>query len=678
MVQNIDQRAVDTVRCLAADVVKGANSGHPGAPMGCAPMAHVLFNKFMTYNPKNPKFINRDRFVLSNGHGCALQYIMLHISGYDVSLEDLKQFRQLDSKTPGHPEATDTPGIEVTTGPLGQGVSNAVGLAAAEAHYAATFNRPGFELFNNHTYVILGDGCLQEGVTAEAISLAGHWKLGKLIALYDDNAITIDGSTEVSFTEDTIKRFEAYGWHTIIVGDGDNDLVSIEKAIEAAKAVTDKPTLIKVKTTIGYGSLNQGEEKVHGSPLSDADIKQVKEKFGFNGEEKYVVPQEVYDLYATRAEQGAQAEEAWNALFAQYKTEFPEEGAEIERRFSGKLPQGWEAALPRFTPADPAVATRKLSESVLTALSDVLPELLGGSADLTGSNLTRWKKAVDFQHPSTGLGDYSGRYFRYGVREHGMFAIMNGLTAYGGSIPFGGTFLNFLTYGWGAARLSALSHLRVIYVMTHDSIGLGEDGPTHQPIETLVLTRATPNMLTFRPADGNEVSGTYLVAIENEHRPSVIALSRQNLPQLEGSSIEAVRRGGYVLQEAEGAKMILVATGSEVSLAVDAAKELAAQGIPTRVVSMPCSELYDEQPQEYKDTVLSAGIPIISIEALGVTGWERYSHAQVGMRSFGASAPIKQLYNKFDITVEATVAKAKKVIAYYESAGYVPQVGLQF
>ncbi|KAI9255917.1 transketolase [Helicostylum pulchrum] len=678
MTQNIDQRAVNTVRCLAADVVKGANSGHPGAPMGCAPMAHVLFNKFMTYNPKNPKFINRDRFVLSNGHGCALQYIMLHLSGYEVSMEDLKQFRQLDSKTPGHPEANDTPGIEVTTGPLGQGISNAVGLAAAEAHYAATFNRPGYELFDNYTYCILGDGCLQEGVSAESISLAGHWKLGKLIALYDDNAITIDGSTDVSFTEDVVKRFDSYDWHVVVVGDGDNDLASIEKAIEEAKSVTDKPTLIKVKTTIGYGSLNEGGEKVHGSPLSDDDIKQVKEKFGFNPEQKYFVPQEVYDLYAARAEQGAETEAAWNALFAQYKTEFPEEFAEIERRFSGKLPEGWEAALPRFTPADPAVATRKLSEGVLTSLSDVLPELLGGSADLTGSNLTRWKKAVDFQHPSTGLGDYSGRYFRYGVREHGMFAIMNGLTAYGGNIPFGGTFLNFLTYGWGAARLSALSHLRVIYVMTHDSIGLGEDGPTHQPVETLVLTRATPNMLTFRPADGNEVSGTYLVAIENVHRPSVIALSRQNLPQLEGSSIEAVRRGGYVLQDVEGAKLILVATGSEVSLAVETAKELAAQGIPTRVVSMPCTEIYDEQSQEYKDTVLSAGIPIVSIEALGITGWDRYSHAHVGMRTFGASAPIKELYNKFGITVEATIAKAKKVIAYYENAGYVPQVGLDF
>ncbi|KAI8343855.1 transketolase, partial [Chlamydoabsidia padenii] len=663
MVKTTEQHAIDTVRVLAADVVRGANSGHPGAPMGCAPMAHVLFNNHITLNPKNPKFINRDRFVLSNGHGCALQYVYLHLLGFDVSMDDLKQFRQLGSKTPGHPEANDTPGIEVTTGPLGQGIANAVGLAAAEAHYAATFNKPGFELFNNHSFVILGDGCLQEGVAAEAISLAGHWKLGKLIALYDDNNITIDGSTEVSFTEDTIKRFEAYGWHTIVVADGDNDINAINKAVEEAKAVTDKPSLIKIKTTIGYGSLLQGEEKVHGAPLSGDDIKQVKEKFGFNPEESYVVPKEVYDLYAARAAHGAQAEAAWNALFAKYKQEFPAEAAEIERRFSGKLPEGWEAALPKFTPADAAVATRKLSEGVLTALSNVIPELIGGSADLTGSNLTRWKTAVDFQHPSTGLGDYSGRYLRYGVREHAMFSIMNGLTSYGGIIPYGGTFLNFLTYGWGAARLSALSHLRVIYVMTHDSIGLGEDGPTHQPIETLTLTRATPNMLTFRPADGNEVSGTYLVAIENQHRPSVIALSRQNLPQLEGSSIEIVRKGGYVLQDAADAKVIFVATGSEVSLAVDAAKKLAAEGVAARVVSMPCTELYDEQSEEYKKSVLTPGVPVIAIESLGAWGWERYSHAQIGMTTFGASGPIKDLYNKFNITADAAVAKAHKVIA---------------
>ncbi|ORY89956.1 transketolase [Syncephalastrum racemosum] len=677
MVQSIEQQAINTVRVLAADVVKGANSGHPGAPMGCAPMAHVLFNQ-MTFNPKNPKFINRDRFVLSNGHGCALQYIYLHLLGYDVSMDDLKQFRQIGSKTPGHPESADTPGIEVTTGPLGQGISNAVGLAIAQEHLAATFNKPGFELFNNHTYVILGDGCLQEGVAAEAISLAGHLKLGKLIALYDDNSITIDGDTAVSFTEDTVKRFESYGWHVSSVADGDNDIAAIQQAVEQAKAVTDKPSLIKIKTTIGYGSLNQGKEKVHGSPLADDDIKQVKQKLGFNPDEKYVVPNEVYEYYGARAAHGAQAEAAWNALYQKYTEQFPQEAAELSRRLAGKLPENWQQALPRFTPADAAVATRKLSEGVLTALSEIIPDLVGGSADLTGSNLTRWKKAVDFQHPSTGLGDYSGRYVRYGVREHAMFAIMNGLAAYGGIIPFGGTFLNFLTYGWGAARLSALSHLRVIYVMTHDSIGLGEDGPTHQPIETLTISRATPNMLTFRPADGNEVSGTYLVAIENAHRPSVIALSRQNLPQLEGSSIEAVTKGAYILQDAPNAKVAFVATGSEVSLAVEAAKKLADEGVPARVVSMPCSELFDEQPLEYRKSVFPAGLPVVSVEALGTYGWEKYAHAHVGMTTFGASGPAPALYKKFGITADAAAEKAKKVAAYYEKTGYVPELGLQF
>ncbi|KAL0089254.1 transketolase [Phycomyces blakesleeanus] len=678
MVQTIEQISINTVRALAADVVRGANSGHPGAPMGCAPMAHVLFGRHINANPKNPKFINRDRFVLSNGHGCALQYVYLHLMGYDVSIEDLKHFRQLNSKTPGHPEVNDTPGIEVTTGPLGQGISNAVGLAAAEAHYAATFNRPGYEIFNNYTYTIVGDGCLQEGVSAEAVSLAGHWKLGKLIALYDDNKITIDGDTAVSFTEDVIQRFESYGWHTIIVTDGDNDIEAISKAVEEAKLVTDKPTLIKIRTTIGYGSLNQGEEKVHGSPLSAADIKQVKEKFGFNPEEEFAVSDEVYKFWSARAERGANIEAEWNALYAKYSAEFPEEAAELNRRLANELPAGWEAALPRFTPADPAVATRKLSEGVLTALSEVLPELIGGSADLTGSNLTRWKKAVDFQHPSTGLGDYSGRYMRYGVREHAMFAIMNGLCAYGGIIPFGGTFLNFLTYGWGAARLSALSHHRVIYVMTHDSIGLGEDGPTHQPIETLALTRATPNMLTFRPADGNEVSGTYLAAIENQHRPSVIALSRQNLPNLVGSSVEIVRKGAYVLSGPKDAKIAFVATGSEVEIAVNAAKALAQEGVAARVISMPCSELFDDQSEEYKKSVFAPGIPVISIEALGTFGWERYSHTSIGMKTFGASAPIKDLYKKFGITPEDAVAKAHKVIAYYEKVGYVPEIGLEF
>ncbi|KAI8081152.1 transketolase [Thamnidium elegans] len=677
MASDLEQKSIDTIRVIAADTVRAASSGHPGAPMGCAPIAHILFTKFLNANPKNPYFINRDRFLLSNGHACALQYIMLHLLGYNVSMDDLKQFRQLGSKTPGHPERLDTDGVEVTTGPLGQGVGNAVGMAIAEAQLSATYNRPGFEIFNNYTYFLLGDGCLQEGVASEAASLAGHLKLGKLIAFYDDNSITIDGDTAVSFTEDVVKRFESYDWHTIVVGHGDTDFSSIEKAITEARSVTDKPTLIKVKTTIGYGSLLQGKEKVHGSPLSDDDIKQIKKKFGFNPDKTFDISSDVYDLYHARAKEGAQYEAKWNELFKQYKAKYAKEAAEIERRFAEKLPEGWEKALPRFTPSDDAVATRKLSEGVLTAIEAKLPELIGGSADLTGSNLTRWTDAVDFQHPSTGLGDYTGRYLRYGIREHGMFAIMNGMAAYGGIIPYGGTFLNFLTYGWGAARLSAISHIRVLYVMTHDSIGLGEDGPTHQPIETLALTRATPNMLTFRPADGNETSGTYLAAISNLTRPSIIALSRQNLPQLKGTSIEAVLKGAYVLQTDEKPQIVFVSTGSEVCIAVEAAKALAEKKISSRVVSMPCTELFDDQSAEYKKEVFPLGVPVISIEALSTFGWDRYSHAHIGLNTFGQSGKADDVYKFFKITSEHAVEKAEKVIAHFKKLGYVPEVNAQ-
>ncbi|KAK7429600.1 Transketolase [Neonectria magnoliae] len=660
----LDTKAINTIRVLAADATFNSNSGHPGAPMGMAPVAHVLFNKFMKFNPKNPKWLNRDRFVLSNGHGCMLQYALLHLFGYDLSIGDLKAFRTVDSKTPGHPEAHDTPGIEVTTGPLGQGICNAVGLAIAQAHTAATFNKPGFNLIDNYTYAFLGDGCLQEGVSSEASSLAGHLQLGNLIAIWDDNHITIDGNTNVSFTEDVVKRYEAYGWHVVVVEDGDNDLAGIEAAIKLAQSVTDKPTLIKLKTTIGFGSLNQGTHGVHGSPLKADDIKQLKEKFGFNPDESFAVPQEVYDLYGKHSSEGAALEEEWNQLLAKYGETFAKEHADLVRRQTGDLPEGWEKSLPVYTTSDPAIASRKLSETVLSKVESVIPELFGGSADLTGSNLTRWKAAVDFQPENTGLGDYSGRYIRYGVREHAMGAIMNGLSAYGTILPYSGTFLNFVSYAAGAVRLSALSQIRNIWVATHDSIGLGEDGPTHQPIETLAHFRALPNCMVWRPADGNETSGAYYIALTSKHTPSIIALSRQNLPQLEGSTIEKAAKGGYVLHEVEGANITLVSTGSEVSVAVDAAKLLDEKhNIKVRIVSMPCCEVFDQQSKEYRLSVLPDGIPSLSIEVMTTLGWERYTHEQFGLNRFGASGPYK---DKFEFTPEGIAKRALATIEFWK------------
>jgi len=669
-----DTHAVNTIRVLAADTVFKSNSGHPGAPMGCAPMAHLLFSRFMNYNPKNPTWANRDRFVLSNGHACALQYIMLHLMGYPTTMDDLKNFRQLGSNTPGHPESHMTVGIEVTTGPLGQGFANAVGLAIGEAHMAATFNKPGFELFNNYTFMITGDGCLQEGVASEAASLAGHLQLGKLIALYDDNHITIDGDTEVSFTEDVVKRFEAYGWHVIVVKDGNSDLEGMAKAIEEAKKVTDKPTLIKIFTTIGFGSLMAGTEKVHGSPLKADDITQLKKAMGFNPEEHFAVPQSTYDLYHAKAAKGAGINSEWDALVEKYSAQYPELASELKRRLANELPEDWAKALPRFTPADKAIATRKLSESVLNKVADLLPELMIGSADLTGSNLTRWKTAVDFQPESSGVGNYAGRYLRYGVREHGMSAIMNGLDAYGGIIPAGATFLNFISYASGAVRLSALSGHRVIYIMTHDSIGLGEDGPTHQPIETMAMIRATPTLVDMRPADGNETSGAYLFAISAKDRPSVLALTRQDLPQLEGSSVEKTLFGGYVLQEVEGADVTLVGTGSEVSLCVDAAKLLKEQGIKARIVSMPSTTLFDEQSHEYRASVLIDGVPSVSVEAMTTFGWNRYAHESLGIDTFGASGPYKEVYRHFGLVPDIVAAKVQKIVAFYKGEGHVPSL----
>ncbi|GAA6011616.1 hypothetical protein JCM11491_004706 [Sporobolomyces phaffii] len=663
-----DFKCINTIRTLALEPTPVT----PELPWEWLPsLTFSSATRFLNCNPADSKWINRDRFVLSNGHGCALQYVLLALLGYKISIDDLKQFRQLDSITPGHPELGVTDGIEVTTGPLGQGFANAVGLAIAQAHLGATFNKDGFPIFDNHTYMFTGDGCLMEGVSSEAASLAGHLKLGNLIAIYDDNKISIDGDTNIAFTEDVAKRFESYDWQVIIVDNGDDDLEAMAKAIEQAKAETRKPSIIRLRTTIGYGSRDQGTHGVHGNPLKADDTVEIKKKFGFNPEEFFVVPDETKKVYGDVAKKGAEAQEKWNKLFAEYESKYPEEAKDIKRRVEGKLPEGWEKALPTFTPTDDAVASRKLSEVLLAKLSTVIPELVSGSADLTPSNLTRWKNAVDFQPEETGLGDYTGRYIRYGVREHGMGAIANGIAAYGPNlmIPAVGTFLNFVSYAAGALRLSALSHQRVIWVATHDSIGLGEDGPTHQPIETVAHFRALPNCNVWRPADGNETSASYYMALTSTHTPSVLALTRQNLPQLEGSSIEKANKGAYVLHEEANAAITLLATGSEVSLAVETAEVLKKKGIAARVVSMPCMEVFREQSQDYKLSVLPDGAPILSIEAYSTFGWAEWSHAHAGINTFGASAPAKQVYNKFGLTGDALAERSQKVIDYFKKIG---------
>ncbi|OCH95652.1 transketolase [Obba rivulosa] len=667
--QPADDVCIATIRTLAADVVGKANSGHPGAPMGMAPAAHVLFSRFFNANPKNSKWYNRDRFVLSNGHACALQYILLHLLGYKLSIDDLKAFRQIDSLTPGHPEAGHTDGIEVTTGPLGQGFANAVGLGIAQAHMAAVYNREGYDLINNYTYVFTGDGCLMEGVSSEAASLAGHLQLGNLIYIYDDNHISIDGDTNVAFTENIEQRFLSYGWQVLHVDNGDTDLEAIYNAIVEAREEKTKPTLIRLRTTIGYGSKQQGTHGVHGSPLKADDIQALKSKFGFPPDQTFHVPQKTYSVYAAAAARGAALEKQWNALLDSYAQKYPTEHAELTRRIAGKLPDGWEKNLPVYTPADAAQASRKLSEIVLTAITPALPDLMGGSADLTGSNLTRVKSAVDFQPDSTGLGSYKGTYIRYGVREHGMGAIANGLSAYGGIVPFVGTFLNFVSYAAGAVRLSALSKHHVIWVATHDSIGLGEDGPTHQPIETAAHFRAMPNIDFWRPADGNETSAAYLQALKRNTTPSILSLSRQNLPNLENSTIERASLGGYVLHEVEGEDLTFVSSGSEVSIVLEAAQKLQAEGIKARVVSLPCWSIFDQQPEEYRLSVLRSGAPILSVEALATLGWQKYSHEQYGLEGWGASGPYQKVYEKFGLTGSNLAAVGKKVAEFYKKKG---------
>jgi transketolase len=659
--QSLEELCINSIRFLAIDAVEKAKSGHPGLPMGAAPMAFVLWDRFMRFNPKNPQWFNRDRFVLSAGHGCMLQYALLYLTGYEqVSLDALKQFRQWGSVTPGHPENFETEGVEVTTGPLGQGIANGVGLAMAEAHLAAKFNKPDCQLVDHYTYVILGDGCNMEGVSGEACSLAGHLGLGKLIALYDDNHISIDGSTDISFTEDVGKRFEAYGWHVLHVQDGNHDLASIEKAIAAAKAVTDKPSLIKVTTTIGYGSPNKSNSAdVHGAALGTDEVAATRQNLGWS-HEPFVVPDDALAHFRKAVERGATAESKWNEIYAAYKAKYASEAAEFERLISNKLPEGWEKALPQYTPADKAQATRKHSEIVLNALAPVLPELIGGSADLTHSNYTLMKGFGDFQK-----GQYQNRNVRFGVREHGMGAICNGLVLHNsGLIPYGATFLIFTDYMRASIRLSALSEAGVIWVMTHDSVALGEDGPTHQPIETIASLRAIPNLLVMRPADGNETSGAYKVAVANRKRPTLLALSRQNLANLEGSTIDNVAKGGYIISDSQGTPdIILIGTGSEVELCVKSAEVLRGEGHKVRVVSMPCCELFDEQDEAYRESVLPKAVTKrLAVEAGCSFGWCRYvgdKGSTISIDRFGVSAPGGLAMEKFGYTVDNVVAKAK-------------------
>jgi len=656
-------KCVNAIRFLSIDGVNKAKSGHPGLPMGCAPMAYVLWGEEMKFNPKNPAFFNRDRFVLSAGHGSMLQYSLLHLAGFDsVKLDDLKQFRQWNSKTPGHPENFLTTGVEVTTGPLGQGICNAVGLAAAEAHLGARFNKPDMKIVDHYTYCILGDGCMMEGISNEAASLAGHWGLGKLICLYDDNRISIDGHTEISFTEDVAKRFEALGWHVQHVKDGNTDFDGLRKAVATAKSVTDKPSLIKVSTLIGYGSPNKADSHdVHGAPLgaeeTAATRKNLKWEFG-----EFEVPKDVYAAM-DKTTSGAAIEAEWNAKLAAYKAKYPKEAAEMQGLLSMKLPSGWEKALPTFAPEDKALATRQHSQTMLNALAPVLPGLIGGSADLAPSNLTLMKISGDFQK-----NQYAERNLRFGVREHAMGAICNGIALHNsGLIPYCATFFIFTDYMRNAMRMSALSEAGVIYVMTHDSIGLGEDGPTHQPIEHLASFRAMPNMLMMRPCGGNETAGAYKVAVASRKRPTTLALSRQNIDNLKGCTQEGVAKGGYIIHDCAGTPdVIIMGTGSELPMAFQAGAALEKEGVKARVVSMVCWELFEEQSQAYKDSVFPPSVKArVAVEAGSKFGWERYiglDGAFIGISEFGASAPAPILYEKFGITLDAVIAAAKKVM----------------
>ncbi len=662
----LDNLCVQTIRFLSMDGVQAAKSGHPGMPMGMAAAAYGLWDRHLKFDPANPKWINRDRFVLSAGHGSMLLYSLLHLFDYDLSLEELKNFRQWGSKTPGHPEYGHTPGVEVTTGPLGQGISNAVGMAIAQKHLAARYNKDGFDVFDYHIYSVAGDGCLQEGVSSEASSLAGHLGLDNLIVIYDDNRITIDGDTELSFTEDVAKRYEAYGWNVIAIEEGDGyDIESLDKAINQAKSQTQKPTLIKFRSRIGYGSPNfQDTHTAHGAPLGDDEIKLIKKNDGWDPEKTFVVPSDVAAHCGQAKETGAKLVAEHKALFDSYAKSYPELAKEITDALDGKLGVDIDSLMPEFE-AGSAMATRKASGTVLNAVMPHVPTVLGGSADLTPSNNTHFKDAQDFQKNNP-----NGRYLRYGVREHAMGAVMNGIAVSGILRPYGGTFMVFADYMRPAIRVAALSKYPTVFVFTHDSIGVGEDGPTHQPVETLASLRIIPDLLTFRPADANETALMWKYILENNDAPVATALTRQNLPVMDPAKHPGMKnfnKGAYVLVEQAKPDVLLLATGSEVQLAVAARETLAAEGIKAQVVSMPCWELFEQQDSAYKESVLPAAVKArVGVEAALENGWWKYLGTNgefVGMSSFGASAPGGTCFEKFGITTDAVIAAAKKSIS---------------
>ncbi len=656
--QDVTQLAINTLRILAVDQVQKANSGHPGAPLGCAPIAYLLYHKFMKYNPHDPLWSDRDRFVLSNGHASALLYGVLHLTGYDLPLDQLKQFRQWGSHTAGHPEYGETPGVEVTTGPLGQGFAEAVGLAIAEKHLGGQYNNDAYKVVDHHTYVLCGDGDLMEGISHEAASLAGTLQLGKLIVLYDDNLISLDGPTDLSYTEDVTKRFEGYDWHVQFVSDG-NNLEEINKAIEAAKMEKLKPSLIRVRTVIGYGAPKAGTKSVHGEALGPEGTKETKKFFGFDPDQTFVIPDEALAHWRKAVDRGKKEQADWHNRFDAYKKEFPELAAQYTRVTEMKLPDGWEKALPTF-PTDKPVATRNAGQVALNNLGKVLPELFGGAADLTSSTKTIFKDGGNFHE------DAKGRNVYFGVREFGMMAAVNGIAAHGGLLPFGSTFFTFSDYCRSALRMGALQSSHSLYIFTHDSIGLGEDGPTHQPVEHLMALRTIPQLTDFRPADANETSACWGLMVERKSA-SFMALSRQDLPVLDKDKykvFEGARKGAYVLEEF-GKDIILVATGSEVELILKAGEKLKEFGINATIVSMPSFKIFDEQDEAYKMSIFPHGVPKVSVEAGATMGWWKYigrDGVAIGIDHFGASAPGPIVMEKFGFSVDNVVEKAKSLV----------------